>query len=183
MNARSTIKALCLLAGIISGTGMAVAAPVVDVRFDPSYLTPDFEGRWAGLPVETVSAAGEGTAVETVVFSQPADVLAVDDSVAPRGDVTTDPLFVTMPLHPSGRSVVFGIAESGPADVVLLDNGQDQGFRTGMLCEITRDGQPVGEIILVEVRTDRAAGLITQLESGRVIRFGDKARIKTVQFL
>ena len=181
MNAR-TIQTLCLVLGIFSGTGLAVATPKVDVRFDSSYITPDFEGRWAGLAIDTQTVE-EGSGVETVLFSQPNDITPSLTAPTVRGEIVNGPLFVSNSLFPSGRSVVFGIAECTKADVVLLDNGQDQGFRTGMLCEILREEQVIGEIILVEVRTDRAAGLITQLEPGSVIHFGDTARIKTVQFL
>ncbi len=154
--------------------GALCAETVVDPRYDQSVLTADFEGEWAGLPVETTSEP-----TEVVVFKQEAPAAPI----APAAPQYPDPLFVSYPLHPTGRTVVFGVAEATGTDVVLLDNGYDQGFRTGMLCEISNAGQPVGEIILVEVRADRAAGLITQLNEGSVIRYGDAVRIKTVQYL
>lgn len=91
------------------------------------------------------------------------------------------PLFVRSTIHPSGRALVFGLAQANEHDIVLLDNGYDQGFRTGMICEIYRTENLIGEIILVEVREDRAAGLITALHGSEPIRFNDLAQIKTVQ--
>lgn len=151
--------------------------PRVEPRFDQSVITADFEGDWAELPVESTGIYNEPT--ETIVFKAEEPVAPVLDT-APQ---YSDPLFVSYPLFPTGRTMVFGVAAATGTDIVLLDNGYDQGFRTGMLCEITNAGDKVGEIILVEVRADRAAGLITQLEDQRVIRFGDAVRIKTAQYL
>lgn len=166
-----------VIAGVLFGGLLACADPVVDARFDQSVISADFEGQWAQLPVESTEQSESVT--ETVVFKEakPEPVAAM------RAPQFPDPLFVSYPLHPTGRTVVFGVAEATGTDVVLLDNGFDQGFRTGMLCDVRNDGEPVGEIILVEVRADRAAGLITRLEPGRVIRFGDAVRIKTIQYL
>ena len=92
------------------------------------------------------------------------------------------PLFVQSSLHPSGEALVFGLAEVSDQDIVLLDNGLDQGFRNGMICEIFRGERLLGEIILVEVRKDRSAGLIISLSGNNPIRFNDLVKIKTVQF-
>ena len=160
---------------VIIAASSLCAAPEVEPRFDYSVLTADFEGEWAKLPVER--AVEEP--VETIIFK-------AEERLEPEPEVISqypDPLFVSYPLFPTGRTMVFGVAAATGTDVVLLDNGFDQGFRTGMLCEITHAGDKVGEIILVEVRADRAAGLITELKDNRVIRFGDAVRIKTVQYL
>lgn len=92
-----------------------------------------------------------------------------------------DPAFVTEPLHPGGQARVFGVADAGDADVVILDHGLNQGFRIGMVCRVSRGGRNIGEIILVEVRDDRAAGLILALQENFSIQSGDTARIQTLQ--
>ena len=92
------------------------------------------------------------------------------------------PLFVQSSLYPSGEGLVFGLAEASNQDIVLLDNGLDQGFRNGMICQVFRGEHLLGEIILVEVREDRSAGLITSLSGESPIRFNDLVKIKTVQF-
>lgn len=178
------IRSTTYLAGIILGAVVACADVNVDARFDQSVLTADFEGEWAGLPVDTEDESPVEVTIqqETVVFSNTDEI---DPAIA-QSQVKpsySNPLFVTYSLFPTGRSVVFGVAESETTDVVLIENGQDQGYRTGMICEVLNAEGKVGEIILVEVRSDRSAGLITQLEDNRVIRFGDDVRIKPVQYL
>lgn len=178
------IRSTTYLAGIILGAVVACADVNVDARFDQSVLTADFEGEWAGLPVDAEDEAPVEVTIqqETVVFSNTDEI---DPAIA-QSQVKpsySNPLFVTYSLFPTGRSVVFGVAESETTDVVLIENGQDQGYRTGMICEVLNAEGKVGEIILVEVRSDRSAGLITQLEDNRVIRFGDDVRIKPVQYL
>lgn len=166
---------IAIMTALWVGVVGVYAEPAVEPRFDRTVLTPDFEGQWDGMPTEVV----EEDAAQTVVFSQPETEVAVqsgDDDVA-------RPLFVESTLFPSGRTIVFGVAETENADIVLLDNGLDQGFRTGMICEVLNAVGKVGEIILVDVRTDRAAALITQLENDRLIRFGDAVRIKPVTYL
>ncbi|WOO43492.1 hypothetical protein [Rubellicoccus peritrichatus] len=177
-------RATTFFAGIILGAAVACAEPIVDARFDQSFLTADFEGEWAGLPVESEedSPVQVNAESETVVFSNTDEVSAAVTQSLTESSLP-NPLFVSYSLFPTGRSVVFGVAESETADVVLIENGQDQGYRTGMICEVLNADGKVGEIILVEVRSDRAAGLITQLEDNRVIRFGDDVRIKPVQYL
>lgn len=160
---------------LLAGLAGLCAEPEVDPRFDNSVLSPDFEGQWAGLPAE----APEGSQVEVITFAQPETIEAAVPTEAPAAR----PLFVESTLFPSGRSVVFGVAETETSDVVLLDNGQDQGFRTGMICEVLNTEGKVGEIILVDVRADRAAALITQLENNQLIRFGDSVRIKPITYL
>lgn len=93
-----------------------------------------------------------------------------------------NPWFVMSPLYPSGKAIVLGVAEANTQDVVLLDNGYDQGFRHGMHCEVVRQKNIVGEIVLVDVRVDRAAGLILSLNENATIQSNDLVRIKTVQF-
>jgi len=99
---------------------------------------------------------------------------------APREDSV--PFFVQNSLYPTGEAIVFGLAEVSGQDIVLLDNGLDQGFRNGMMCEVFRGDRKIAEIILVEVRQDRAAGLILALQENNTIHFNDVIQIKTVQF-
>ncbi|MGF1451573.1 MAG: hypothetical protein ACFB21_05805 [Opitutales bacterium] len=90
----------------------------------------------------------------------------------------SEPPFVYEPVLPSAETTVFGVASTEIADVVLLEAGLDQGFRSGALCQVFNGPDAIAEIILVEVRTDRAAGLITALTANQTIESGDTVRLK-----
>ena len=55
------------------------------------------------------------------------------------------------------------------------------GIRLGMVCRVTRGLQSVGELIIIESRSDQSAGLILELVKDSTIQAGDIARIKTIQ--
>lgn len=90
------------------------------------------------------------------------------------------PYFVEGSIYPTGRTTVFGVAQTPVTDVVILNNGLDQGFRLGMVCQVKRGDGNVADLILVDVRDNRAAGLILNLETGEAIRSGDAVNIKTI---
>ncbi|MGE9297121.1 MAG: hypothetical protein ACQKBV_12615 [Puniceicoccales bacterium] len=158
-------------------------------RFDVRFIAPDFEGKWAEIEVEeempaqaAKPAASTATPKEEVVTASelsPSEIAILRSAAAKRAET---PEFAMTSIYPSGQAVVFGVTENKAADIVILDNGLDQGFRVGMLCEITRQDATIGSIILVAVEADRSAGLIINLQPGSKITFGDLARIKTVQF-
>ena len=102
-------------------------------------------------------------------------------SAAPVAPVT-DPEFVAGSVYPSGTSSIRIIDECGEADLVVLENGIDEGFLRGAVCIVTRRGapEPIGEIILVAVEEKLAIGLILRLADGRMMRPTDRVRIKTV---
>ena len=83
-----------------------------------------------------------------------------------------------------GRSVgsarVTQIARTSAADLVLVDAGHEAGFRQGMVCAASRDGQKVGELRLVDLRPRAASALILDLQSGRGLQPGDLVAVKTV---
>ena len=89
------------------------------------------------------------------------------------------PKFASQSIYPSGNATIFGMAIVAGKDLVILDNGLDQGFRNGMICEVSRQGQKMGEIILVEVQRDRSAALIIALENDCYLRYNDTVSIKT----
>jgi len=67
------------------------------------------------------------------------------------------------------------------ADVVLLGAGFEAGLRQGMVFSVVRSGQPVAEIVLVDLRPRASAALITQLSPDQSIRAGDIATVKTLK--
>ncbi|WP_309381524.1 hypothetical protein [Cerasicoccus frondis] len=177
-----------LATGLLIG-GLAHAEVQTDARFDLSYIAPDFEGKWAEIEVEAEKPVGPITPQaiaaekeEVVVYTAltPAESAAL--RYTGRDEEVTGPEFASSSIYPSGQAVVFGVTENKAADIVILDDGLDQGFRVGMLCEVLRNDAVIGTIILVAVEADRSAGLIVNLQPGRTIVFGDLARIKTVQF-
>jgi len=170
-----------LVGGLLHGNSEA--------RFDARFLTPDFEGNWAqievqpegapaphGAPAQAASARRGVVAAEKLAA---AEIAILQEAAAQRSET---PEFAMSSILPSGEAVVFGVTENKAADIVILDNGLDQGFRVGMVCEIIRQERLIGTIILVAVEADRAAGLIINLQPDNTITFGDVARIKTVQF-
>ena len=97
---------------------------------------------------------------------------------AVQGEV---PAFVKESLYSSNAATVAKVTPTLAADVVMLDGGLGQGIRLGMVCRVTRGLQSVGELIIIESRSDQSAGLILELVKDSTIQAGDIARIKTIQ--
>jgi hypothetical protein len=91
------------------------------------------------------------------------------------------PSFVKESLYSPYAAPVATVVPSLAADVVILDGGLEQGLRLGMVCNVTRGFKSVGELIIIESRSDRAAGLILELVEDSIIQAGDIARVKTLQ--
>ena len=91
------------------------------------------------------------------------------------------PAFVKESLYSPNAAIVAEITPMLAADVVILDGGLEQGIRLGMVCRVTRGLQAVGELIIIESRSDQSAGLILELVKDFTIQAGDIARIKTIQ--
>jgi hypothetical protein len=91
------------------------------------------------------------------------------------------PAFVEESIYTPNAAAVATVEPSLAADVVMLDGGLEQGLRLGMVCRVTRDAQAIGELIIIESRSDRAAGLILKLVDDSTIQAGDIARVKTLQ--
>ena len=91
------------------------------------------------------------------------------------------PAFVKESLYSPNAAPVAEVVPTLAADVVLIDGGLDQGIRLGMVCRVTRGLTSIGELIIIESRSDRSAGLILELVEDSTIQAGDIARIKTLQ--
>ena len=91
------------------------------------------------------------------------------------------PAFVQSPLHSSNVVLVSEVISTLSEDVVLLEGGLEQGLRLGMVCWISRGMQSIGELVIIESRSEDAAGLILKLNKGSTIQTGDIAQIKTLQ--
>ena len=91
------------------------------------------------------------------------------------------PAFVKESLYSPNAATVAIVTPMLAADVVILDGGLEQGIRLGMVCRVTRGLQSVGELIIIESRSDQSAGLILELVKDSTIQAGDIARIKTIQ--
>lgn len=97
---------------------------------------------------------------------------------AAHGEV---PAFVKESLYSPNAAPVAEVVPTLAADVVILDGGLEQGIRLGMVCRVTRGPLSIGELIIIESRSDRSAGLILELVEDSTIQAGDLARIKTLQ--
>ncbi|MDQ8207459.1 hypothetical protein QEH52_08060 [Coraliomargarita sp. SDUM461003] len=91
------------------------------------------------------------------------------------------PAFVKESIYSPNAATVAEVVPTLAADVVILDGGLEQGIRLGMVCRITRGLQSIGELIIIESRSDHSAGLILDLVKDSTIQAGDIARIKTLQ--
>jgi len=89
------------------------------------------------------------------------------------------PYWVDESLEPSGRAHIARIVD-GKANVVLLDGGLYQGFRTGVVCTVQREGAPVTQLIIVASEEHRAAALITAQPNTVIITPGDEVRVSTL---
>ncbi len=92
------------------------------------------------------------------------------------------PGFLFEPFYASNSGVVYGVYSARHADLVLISGGFDAGFQSGMICRIQDGAGEVGEVILVEVRENCAAGLILELAGGNTIQPGHAVTTKTVVF-
>ncbi len=73
----------------------------------------------------------------------------------------------------SDRALVVGVAQARVGDLVALDAGSGVGLRAGMVCEVTRDGSIIGDLLLVELRPRTATALVLRLVKDHTIRIGD----------
>ena len=91
------------------------------------------------------------------------------------------PAFVNEGLYSSNTATVSEVIPSDAADVVILEGGLDRGLRLGMVCEVSRGTQEVGQLIVIESGRSRSAALILSLNQDSFIQSGDQARVKTIQ--
>ena len=91
------------------------------------------------------------------------------------------PSFVKETIYSPNAAAVAQVVPSLSTDIVMLDGGLEQGLRRGMVCSVSRGFQAIGEIIIIESRSDRSAGLILELVEDVTIAAGDIARVKTIQ--
>lgn len=91
------------------------------------------------------------------------------------------PAFIKESIYSPNAATVSAVVSSLAADVVILDGGLEQGMRIGMVCRINRGTASIGELIIIESRSDRSAGLILELVDDSTIQAGDIARVKTLQ--
>ena len=104
---------------------------------------------------------GAVAADETPAFQRPAFVHTVPGEVRPAR--------------------VHEIQSTEVTDLVMIAAGHREGYRPGMVCRVTRDGVPVAEILMVEVRERVSAAIIVGIFSENIIEPGDAVRVKTVQ--
>lgn len=91
------------------------------------------------------------------------------------------PAFVKESIYSPNAATVSMVVPSLAADVVILDGGLEQGIRLGMVCRVSRGFISIGELIIIESRSDRSAGLILKLVDNATIQAGDITRVKTLQ--
>jgi hypothetical protein len=76
---------------------------------------------------------------------------------------------------------VVAIEATRVADLVLLGGGFDAGLRQGMVCRVTRAGNAIAEVLLVDLRPTCSAALILSVVPKQSIRAGDVASIKILK--
>ncbi len=91
------------------------------------------------------------------------------------------PAFVKESIYSPNAATVSTVFPALAADVVILDGGLEQGMRLGMVCRVSRGALSIGELIIIESRSDRSAALILELVDDSTIQAGDIARVKTLQ--
>lgn len=91
------------------------------------------------------------------------------------------PAFVKESLYTPYAAKIASVQSELAADVVIIDGGLEQGIRLGMVCTVSRGFKSIGELIIIESRSGRAAGLILELVDDSTIQAGDTARVKTIQ--
>lgn len=89
------------------------------------------------------------------------------------------PDFINGSIYSSNKAKVSTIEPTLAADLVILEGGLDHGLRLGMACLLERGVESIGELIIIEAKSNCSAALITELKDGFVIQPGDNVRIKT----
>ena len=92
------------------------------------------------------------------------------------------PTFLSEEAYCTGSVMIDRVVEIDDMDIVVLSGGLRRGLRSGMVCAVVRREKRVGEIILVEVTPNMAAGLIMELDDSISIQSGDCAMVKTYKF-
>jgi hypothetical protein len=91
------------------------------------------------------------------------------------------PVFINESIYNSGKAEVSAVDSNLAADLVILDSGLEQGLRRGMVCLVKRDSKLIGELIIIESKSNCSAALILNLTENLTIQSGDSVRIKTFQ--
>lgn len=91
------------------------------------------------------------------------------------------PAFVNQPLGSSYSSKILSVESLLAADLVLLDGGLRDGLQPGMLCEVSRGSQQIGQIVIIEASSTRSAALITSKMQYSTFKSGDLARVQTIK--
>ncbi|HUG12919.1 MAG TPA: hypothetical protein VMM36_18015 [Opitutaceae bacterium] len=89
------------------------------------------------------------------------------------------PVVATSTLSVRTLSVA-SIANAGAADLVVLAGGQSDGWRQGMTATVERNGAPIAQVCIAELRRDRAVALITSLEPASAIQAGDRVVVNAL---
>jgi hypothetical protein len=84
-------------------------------------------------------------------------------------------------LAAAPSATVVRIKPTRVADLVLLDAGFDAGLRQGMVCRVARGSTEVAEVLLVDLRRECSAALITSITPGHSIHAGDVASVKVLK--
>lgn len=79
-----------------------------------------------------------------------------------------------------GEARIERVAGLPAADLVLLDSGFHAGLREGMICTVSRGGETIGELLLVDLRPRAASALILDIAQGASLQSGDHVAVKTV---
>lgn len=79
-----------------------------------------------------------------------------------------------------GQAKISQIISAAAADLIVIDRGYEAGFRQGMVCQVSRADQVLGEIILVDLRSSTASSLILSLAPVRSLQVGDNVSVKTI---
>lgn len=99
--------------------------------------------------------------------------LAASSGRAPAPAV---PAFVSEPA--GAPATVTDIVSLHQGDAVLLAGGALKGLRLGAICQVSRAGEPVAELLLVVVGEASAAGLLLRRFDDRTVRPGDTVTFK-----
>jgi hypothetical protein len=79
-----------------------------------------------------------------------------------------------------GESRIIRVDAQAIADLVVLDDGYQTGFRQGMVCKVSRSGASLGELIIVDLRSKLSTALILNIATGQTLQRGDIVTAQTV---
>ncbi len=83
-----------------------------------------------------------------------------------------------LPAKKTDPMIIMSIKSRVDNDLVTIRAGWHTGLRLGMMCNVYRSSEKIGDLLLVGLDEDVAVGVIMHLVSGKAVQNGDTVSVK-----